>query len=137
MARTERLGPPDEKVTINLGPVDLGTIDLLVEEGFYGSRTDLIRAAVRRLLDEHRRAVDEAVVRRDVSVGLIVYTRKDFEEARRQGKRLNIRVVGVFHLPDSIDPDLADAVIERVWVAGRFMASKAVKARLGEKVVRG
>jgi Arc/MetJ-type ribon-helix-helix transcriptional regulator len=31
-----------EKITLNLGPVDLGQIDLLVQEGFYSNRTDFI-----------------------------------------------------------------------------------------------
>ena len=81
MARPERTGPPDEKITINLGPVDLGRVDLLVEEGFYGSRTDFIRDAIRRLLDEHKAVLSDAAVRREVTVGFVRLGRSELEIA--------------------------------------------------------
>jgi len=137
MARTERAGPPDEKVTINLGPVDLGKIDLLVSEGHFSSRTDLIRDAVRRMLDEQGPAVKEAVVRRDMTVGLVVYGRKDLEAMVRKGKKLRTRVVGMLVLPSDITPELADKAFDEIAVHGILRASKAVKDRLGSRIKKG
>jgi Arc/MetJ-type ribon-helix-helix transcriptional regulator len=134
--RTERFGPADEKVTINLGPVDLGRIDLLVEEGFYSTRSDFVRAAIRGLLDEHRQPLDDVRRRRSLAIGVISYSRTYLEELREKNERAIAHVVGVVHIDDDVSPELADAAIERVWVLGRFSASPEVKRRLGAKVER-
>src|SRR5919108_6614066 len=120
MGRKERAGPPDEKVTINLGPVDVGRIDFLVEEGFFQSRTDLIRTAVRRLLDDHKGPIETAVTRDTMAVGVVVWNRKALEEMREKGERATIRVMGVLRLTGNIDPDLADEVIESIRVYGHL-----------------
>lgn len=137
MARPERTSPPDEKVTINVGPVDLGRIDLLVDEGYYGSRTDLIRDAIRRLLDEHKDALSEAAVRREVTVGFVRLGRADLERARKDKAKLDVRVVGRFELDDDVTADLADAVIARLSVRGSIRVSQRVLDRLGDRVVKG
>jgi len=137
MARPERAGPPDEKVTVNVGPVDLGRIDLLVEEGFYASRTDFIRDGLRRLLDEHKSALDEAVTRRQVTIGYVRMGTDALDEAKRGRQHLDIRVVGVFELAPDVTPDLADATIERLSVHGSLKAPAAVLERLGAKIVKG
>lgn len=137
MGRKGRSGPPDEKVTINLGPIDLGRIDLLVEEGFYASRTDVIRSAVRHLLDDHEEPIKEAVRRQTLAVGVVMWTRASLEEARKNGERLNARVLGVLRLGSDISPELADEVIESVRVLGHFSAPPAVLSRLAPKIVRG
>ena len=137
MGRKERSSPPDEKVTINLGPIDVGRIDLLVEEGFYGSRTDLIRSAVRQLLDGHEDSIKEAITRQTLAVGVVMWTRSALEEARRNGERLNARVLGVLRLASDISPELADETIESIRVLGHFSAPPAVRSRLAPKIVRG
>ena len=137
MGRKERAGPPDEKVTINLGPVDLGRIDLLVEEGFYASRTDVIRTAVRNLLEEHKEPINDAIVRGSYGVGVLVETRGTLEELRKQKKRAKIRVIGVLRIAHNVSPNLADETIESIRVLGHFSAPAAVKKRLEPKMVRG
>jgi Arc/MetJ-type ribon-helix-helix transcriptional regulator len=135
MGRKERAGPPDEKVTINLGPVDVGRIDLLVEEGFFGSRTDLIRTAVRNLLDEHKESLNDAIVRHAYNVGVVVWPKSTFEELRKKNERVNLRVVGVLRIPHNVSPDLADAVIESIRVLGHLSAPAGVRQRLEPKMV--
>lgn len=137
MARPERTGPPDEKITINLGPVDLGRVDLLVEEGFYGSRTDFIRDAIRRLLDEHKAVLSDAAVRREVTVGFVRLGRSELEIALREKERLDLRVVGRLEIAEDVTPDLADRAIERIAVRGSLAAPRPVLDRLGEKVSKG
>jgi Arc/MetJ-type ribon-helix-helix transcriptional regulator len=137
MARPERVGPPDEKITINLGPVDLGRIDLLVEEGFYASRTDFIRDAIRRLLDDHKAVLSDAATRREVTVGFVRLGRTELEQARTDKERLDISVVGRLELDDDVEPDLADEVIERLSVRGSLRAPTDVLERLGDKVAKG
>jgi len=137
MARPERVGPPDEKITINLGPVDLGRVDLLVEEGFYASRTDFIRDAIRRLLDDHKSVLSEAATRRQVVVGFVRLGRSELERARADNERLDIRVVGRFELADDVGADLADEVIDRLSVRGSLRAPRGVLDRLGDKVAKG
>lgn len=133
MAPAERLGPADEKVTINVAPVDLGKIDLLVSEGLYGSRTDLIRDAIRRLLEKHDTLVSDVVARREFVVGFTSYNRKDLERFRSKGQRIRLRVVGVGRLAGDVTPELALDVIEDISVMGAFRAPKPVLAALKQR----
>src|SRR5438874_1278528 len=137
MARPERSGPPDEKITINLGPVDLGRIDLLVDEGFYGSRTDFIRDSIRRLLDEHKEFLSDAAVRREVTVGFVRLRRGELEQAAANNEKLDIRVVGRLEIGDDVSAELAEQVIEKVSVRGSLQAPPKVLERLGERVIKG
>lgn len=137
MARPERSGPPDEKITINLGPVDLGRIDLLVDEGFYASRTDFIRDAIRRLLDEHKTVLTDAAIRREVTVGFVRLGRRELQRAVDGKERLDIRVVGRLEIGDDVTPDLADKAIARLTVRGSTQAPPKVLERLGDRVSKG
>ncbi len=124
-----------EKITINLVPVELGKIDLLVSEGLYSNRTDFIRAGIRSQLDKHRAEVQQTVVRHAMVVGLSVYDRKGLERLRRDGKRVQIRVLGLLSLAGDVPPELAKDTIESVHVRGVFKASDEVKAALGDRMV--
>ncbi len=123
-----------EKITINLGLVDLGQIDLLVQEGFYANRTDFIRTAIRNQLAVHAEAVRQTVVRRELVLGLQHYTRRDLEAVRASGERLEIRVLGLASIADDVPPELTLATIDSVVVLGAFRASPAVKAALADRI---
>ena len=123
-----------EKITINLGLVDLGQVDLLVQEGFYSNRTDFIRTAVRNHLAAHADALRQAVSRKTLVLGLVEYTRADLEAARQSGRRLRIHVLGLARIANDVTPALALATIESVAVLGAFHASPAVKAALGKRI---
>ena len=126
--------PDSEKITINLGFVDLGQIDLLVAEGFYANRTDLIRTAIRNQLDRHAEAVRGSVSRKRLDLGLRHYGRADLEAAREQGVRLDIHVLGLASIAPDVTPELAAAAIASVRVLGAFHASPAVKAALADRI---
>jgi Arc/MetJ-type ribon-helix-helix transcriptional regulator len=123
-----------EKITINLGPVDLGQIDLLVQEGFYSNRTDLIRTAIRNQLTTHAEAVRQTVSRKRLVLGLQNYTRADLEAAQRAGEMLQIQVLGLATISNDVSPELALATIESVEVLGALHASPAVKRALAERI---
>jgi len=123
-----------EKITINLGFVDLGQIDLLVQEGFYSNRTDLIRTAIRNQLDRHADAVRQATARRSVDLGLRQITRADLEAALEAGRMLDIRVLGLATIAADVTPDLARAAIASLSVLGALHASPAVKAALADRL---
>jgi Arc/MetJ-type ribon-helix-helix transcriptional regulator len=123
-----------EKITINMAPVDLGQIDLLVQEGFYQNRTDFIRTAIRNQLAAHAEAVRQTVSRKDLVLGLQHYTRRDLEAVRAAGETLQIRVLGLASIADDVPPELALATIESLVVLGAFRASPAVKAALAERI---
>jgi Arc/MetJ-type ribon-helix-helix transcriptional regulator len=123
-----------EKITINLGPVDLGQIDLLVQEGFYSNRTDFIRTAIRNLLATHAEAVRQTVARKTLVLGLQHYTRADLEAVRAAGERLQIHVLGLASIAEDVSPELALATIDRVVVLGAFRASAAVKRALAGRI---
>ena len=123
-----------EKITINLSVVDLGKIDLLVNEGFYANRTDLIRTAIRNLLDQHATAVEQAVVRHSIAMGVVTVTGKDLEKRRAAGKKVSYHVLGLLIIEDDVAPELALATIESVKVLGVFRANKAVKEALVERI---
>ena len=122
-----------EKITMNLGPVDLGQIDLLVQEGFYSNRTDFIRTAIRNQLATHAEAVRQAVTRKTLMLGLQRYTRLDLEAVRAAGQRLQISVLGLASIADDVSPELALATIDSINVLGAFHASDAVKRALAER----
>jgi len=118
---------------MNLGPVDLGQIDLLVQEGFYSNRTDFIRTAIRNQLATHAEAVRQAVTRKTLMLGLQRYTRLDLEAVRAAGQRLQISVLGLASIADDVSPELALATIDSINVLGAFHASDAVKRALAER----
>src|SRR4051812_18591775 len=124
-----------EKITVNLGLVDLGQIDLLVQEGFYANRTDFIRSAIRTQLATRAAAVEQSVARRTLVLGTETFTRARLEEVRRAGQTVQIRVLGLATIADDVSPELALQTIASVEVLGAFRASPAVKAALAPRIV--
>jgi Arc/MetJ-type ribon-helix-helix transcriptional regulator len=121
-------------MTINLGVVDLGQIDLLVREGFYSNRTDLIRTAIRNQLSTHADAVNRSVARQSLHLGLQHFGREDLERAVALGHPLHIRVVGLARIANDVSPKLACAAIESIAVLGAFHASPAVRRALADRI---
>jgi Arc/MetJ-type ribon-helix-helix transcriptional regulator len=128
-----RSGADTEKVTINLGYVDLGHIDLLVQEGFYSNRTDFIRTAIRNQIERHADAARQSVARKSLDLGLRHYTREDLEAARAAGQMIHIRVLGLASIAPDVSPELARATIASVSVLGTLQATPAVKAALADR----
>jgi Arc/MetJ-type ribon-helix-helix transcriptional regulator len=126
--------PLDEKITINVGYVDLGQIDLLVHEGFYANRTDLIRTAIRNQLATHAEAVKQAVTRKTLVLGIQHFSADDLRAARKAKQRLQVRVLGLASIAPDVTPDLALATIESIVVLGALHASPAVKAALADRM---
>ncbi|MBF0394353.1 MAG: CopG family transcriptional regulator [Alphaproteobacteria bacterium] len=124
-----------EKITINLGYVDLGHVDLMVQEGFYSNRTDFIRTAIRNQIDRHADVVRHAVARKSVDLGLRHYRREDLEAARDAGRMLNIRVLGLATIARDVGPELARATIASIEVLGALHASAEVRAALADRIV--
>ena len=123
-----------EKITINMGMVDLGRIDLLVDEGFYGNRTDFIRTAIRNELDKHSEEVASVAIRREMVIGTVTFNRKELTELKTKKQKLNIKVIGLFILAQDVTPDLALATIESVVVHGAFKAPDDVKSALKDRL---
>lgn len=123
-----------EKITINLGFVDLGHIDLLVREGFYSNRTDFIRTAIRNQLGAHADSVKQSIVRHTLELGLRRYSRDDLEAVRQAGNKLRIQVVGLAAIAGDVTPELARATIELITVLGAFQASKEIKTALAGRI---
>lgn len=123
-----------EKITINLGPVDLGQIDLLVQEGFYSNRTDLIRTAIRNQLSTHADVIRQTVARKSLVLGLQHYSRADLEAVRNAGQRLQIQVLGLASIAADVTPELALATIDSIVVLGALHASAAVKQALAGRI---
>src|SRR6478736_8396585 len=126
--------PDSEKITINLGYVDLGHVDLLVHEGFYSNRTDFIRTAIRNQLDRHNDAVKQSVARHQLDLGLRQYSRQDLETVRAAGEALHIQVLGLVVIAADVSPELARDTIASIHVLGALQASSAVKAALGDRI---
>ncbi len=123
-----------EKITINLGHVDLGQIDLLVQEGFYSNRTDLIRTAIRNQLDRHADVVRRSVTRQSLDLGLRHIVRQELEAAEARGEMLEIRVLGLVRVATDVTPELARATIASITVLGGLQASPGVKAALADRL---
>lgn len=126
--------PPDtEKITINLGFVDLGQVDLMVQEGFYSNRSDFIRTAIRNQLERHADLVKQSAARKSLDLGLRNYSREDLEAARRAGDMLHINVLGLATIAQDVTPTLARATIASISVLGALHASPAVKSALADR----
>jgi len=122
-----------EKITINLGYVDLGHVDLMVREGFYSNRTDFIRTAIRNQIDRNADVVRQSAARKSLDLGLRHYSREDLEAARDGGTRLHIHVLGLASIAADVRPELARDAIASVVVLGALHASAAVKAALADR----
>ncbi|MEJ0095631.1 MAG: CopG family transcriptional regulator [Methylocella sp.] len=123
-----------EKITINVGYVDLGHIDLLVREGFYSNRTDLIRTAIRNQLAIHADAVKQTIIRQTLEIGLRHYSRADLDAVKAAGEMLRIQVVGLAIIAEDVPPELARETIEAITIMGALQASRAVKTALGDRI---
>ena len=126
--------PDSEKITINMNAVDLGKVDLLVQEGVYSNRTDFIRTAIRSQLEKHNFEIQQTVTRHSYVIGVLVYSRTDLEKRKLKGEKLQMTVVGLLNLDNDITPELAREVIESIQVRGVFNASEAVKAALADRM---
>ena len=126
--------PDTEKITVNLGHVDLGQVDLMVQEGFYSNRTDFIRTAIRNQLDRHSDVVRQSTARKSLELGLRNYSREDLEAAQRAGETLHISVLGLATIAQDVTPELARATIASVSVLGALHATPAVKAALADRM---
>ena len=122
--------PDTEKISFNMSVVDLGQVDLLVDQGFYSSRTDFLIAAVRRQIESHAASVRQAVERKFMTVGMAIYGRDDLERRAAAGNPVDIRVVGVLKIQDDVTPELARAAIKSVTVFGKIRAKPEVVAAL-------
>ena len=122
-----------EKITLNLGYVDLGHIDLMVGEGFYSNRADFIRTAIRNQLERHADVVKRSTARKGVDLGLRHFTREDLETAQRAGEMLHINVLGLATIAADVTPELARATIGSLSVLGALHATPAVKAALSDR----
>ena len=123
-----------EKITINVGFVDLGHVDLLVREGLYSNRTDFIRTAIRNQLVSHADAVKQSIVRHTLELGLRRVSRQELEASKAKGLRLQIQVVGLATIDDDVTPQLARETIESVTVLGALHASKEIKSALADRI---
>jgi Arc/MetJ-type ribon-helix-helix transcriptional regulator len=134
-SRPQHAKPPDsEKLTINLGFVDLGSIDLMVRDGFYSNRSDFIRTAVRNQLAVHADTAKKTASRLTLELGLRTYARQDLEAIQAAGERLQIRVLGLAVIADDVTPDLARATIESITVLGALHAPAEVKTALADRL---
>lgn len=129
----ERSGD-SEKITINLGFVDLGRVDLLVQERFYANRTDFIRTAIRNQLQTHDEVVSRSLARHTLELGLRDYTRAGLETVKAAGERLHIKVVGLARIAPDVTPELASATIASITVLGALQASDEVKSALADRI---
>ncbi len=122
-----------EKITINIASVDLGRIDLLVQEGFYASRSDFVRTAIRNQLERQKSAVDSITTRKSMVIGTLSYTRHELEQKRDDNEMINVKVIGMFILSDDVTPQLALDTIQSVTVRGVFKAPEDVKQALSDR----
>ena len=129
-----RARPETEKITVNLGFVDLGHVDLLVREGFYSNRTDFIRTAIRNQLERHGDVLKQNIARKSIDLGLRHYSRKELEAVRAAGQSLDLNVLGLVTIAADVPSELARATISSISVLGALHASADVKAALADRI---
>jgi Arc/MetJ-type ribon-helix-helix transcriptional regulator len=127
-------GADSEKITINLGFVDLGHVDLMVRDGFYSNRTDFIRTAIRNQIERHAEVTKKSVARKSLDLGIRHYRREDLEAVQAAGRKLQIHVLGLASIAADVPPELARATIYSIEVLGALHASPEVKAALADRI---
>jgi Arc/MetJ-type ribon-helix-helix transcriptional regulator len=125
--------PETEKITINMSAVDLGKVELLVQEGLYSNRTDFIRTAIRNQIDRHNFEIQQSVTRHSYVIGVLAYDKSDLEKRKGKGEKLDLKVIGLLRFAKNVSPELAREVIESIQVRGIFQASDSVKAVLADR----
>ena len=123
-----------EKITLNIGSVDLGRVDLMVQEGFYSSRSDFIRTAIRNQLERQQAAVDSITSRKSMVIGTLSYSRHELEQKRAENEMINVKVIGMFILTDDVPPQLALDTIQSATIRGVFKAPEDVKEALKDRL---
>lgn len=126
--------PESEKITINLGFVDLGHVDLLVQEGFFSNRSDFIRNAIRQQLLQHGDVLRQSVARKTLRMGLQHFTRAELEALHAAGERLDVKVLGLASIAADVSPELARATFNSLEVLGALSAPANVKAALADRM---
>lgn len=126
--------PETEKITINMSAVDLGKVDLLVQEGLYSNRTDFIRTAIRNQVDRHQLEIQQSVTRHAYAIGVLTYDKADLEKYKGRGERIEMKLIGFLKLADDITPELAREVIASIEIRGILQASETVKAALADRI---
>ena len=126
--------PDTEKITINMSAVDLGKVDLLVQEGLYSNRSDFIRTAIRSQLEKHSLEIQQSIARHSYAIGVLSYDRSDLEKRKARGEKLKVTIIGMLHLHDDISADLAKEVVESIHVLGIFIASDTVKQAIADRI---
>ncbi|QAY75098.1 CopG family transcriptional regulator [Sphingosinicella sp. BN140058] len=126
--------PDSEKITINLGFVDLGQIDLLVQDGFYSNRSDFIRTAIRNQLERHGEEVRKSVRRKQLDLGLSRIDSAELQRIKAAGETLELQVLGLLSIAEDVSPELARETIGSLQVLGALHASAAVKAALADRM---
>ena len=124
-----------EKITVNLSVVDIGQIDLLVEQGFYSSRSDFIRTSIRNLLSKHEDVVKQTAVRKQMALGVMILTREGLEKRQEAGEQLDIRVIGMVSISSDVTPELALATIRSINVYGVLKTSPSLKMALADRIL--
>ena len=127
-------GADTEKITVNVGYVDLGRVDLLVQDGFYSNRADFIRTAIRNQITTHIEVLNQSLVRKTLEIGLRDYSRADLETVKAANQKLQIRVLGLARIASDVSPELALAAIESITVLGALQASREVKSALADRI---
>jgi Arc/MetJ-type ribon-helix-helix transcriptional regulator len=134
VAELRSKGPDSEKITINLGYIDLGNIDLMVRDGFYANRTDFIRTAIRNQIDKHTDALKHSTARNRLELGVRHVTREELEALRKSNEMLHLRVLGLASIASDVSPELASETIASLSVLGALHASAAVKAAIADRI---
>src|SRR3954470_20425260 len=125
-----------EKVCVNLPAAELGKIDVLVAEGLFASRTDVIRSGLKSILDIHDDAVRRRTSLADARIGYQLLMRTELEQAAIARRKLSMFVVGVLRIQGSVTPDLADQAIEKIRIFGAVRGPDDVIKRLDDRIIR-
>lgn len=117
-----------EKITINIDVVDLGKIDLLVDQGFYSNRTDLIKTSIRNELLKHEETVKQIVTEKSYNIGVTKFSKDYLEQLASNHKVLDVKVMGLLIIEEDVTPQLVQKTIQTLKVMGAFKAKNEIKA---------
>jgi Arc/MetJ-type ribon-helix-helix transcriptional regulator len=127
-----------EKITININTIDLGHIDLLVNEGYYATRTEFIKTAVKKQLDRHEEDTKKLIEQKakhgdyELSIGVGGFTKSELERIiQKKEAKIKMIFIGLFITPKDVTLELLEQAVESIKVYGVCRCSQEIKDRYG------
>ena len=122
-----------ENVTLEIDAEIVGKIEVLVEKGLYKDPTDFFENAIEKQLSLHKATFEKYERKKTTVIGILIYSAEELEKYAQKNNKLEIKVIGSLRFGKDVTPELIEASISKIYLAGRLRAPDDVIPFLNEK----